>query len=133
MDKFPRQIILKNPLRDFMGFCEVYCTAECCEKLAFEVHPALLRRRMIDFNLAGKDGEHLLEEAFDQFKSIRNQLLSPDLQTVHEQVPFWADNDSELPNYWIELDGLKEWLQKWEYAFIGAISPNKLNDDRHAT
>ena len=39
MSEYPRQVVIDEPLWGFMEHCQIYCTAACCEKLAFEVSP----------------------------------------------------------------------------------------------
>ena len=51
MNNYPKEIIIEKPLWDFMEHCEVYSTASSSEKQAFEIHHALLLRKMIDENI----------------------------------------------------------------------------------
>ena len=122
MEEYAKEVIIKDPLKSFMMHCEIYCTAACCEKQAFEVNQALLIRKMIDENLAGNNGQVLLHDAFRQFKGVKEIMLSPEISTYHNQIPIWYNRNQDLPSYWLETNDLQEWLDKWEEEFIKATS-----------
>jgi hypothetical protein len=71
MTDYPRQVVIESPLWDFMEHCEVYCSASCCGMDAFEVHHALILRKVIDENLGGKDGQKIFKVR--RFKSEKQQ------------------------------------------------------------
>ena len=80
---------------------------------------------MLDMNASGEDGEQALREAHRQFGEIGRLLLSANLQTLDGEVPFWHDPQQDLPDYWIELKGLKEWLVQWDEAFSEALGKRR--------
>lgn len=120
MSSYPKQVVIDEPLWSFMRFCEVYCSAACCGVQAFEVHPALLLRKMIDMNLATKDGSATFEVARRQMLELRRRVSSVALQTVNDEVPFWKSTTSELPEFWLPNDEVADWLAKWEASSIEA-------------
>ena len=120
MPSHPKQIVIGEPLWGFMHHCEVYCSGACCGIQAFEVHPALLLRRTIDINLATKDGSAAFEAARRQITELRARLSSEALQTVNDEVPFWSGEASELPEFWLPVDEVADWLAKWETSFAEA-------------
>ena len=124
MSKYPKSIIIESPLWEFMSHCEVYCSAACCEKNAFEIHPALLLRKKIDINISGNDGEALLKKAWEQFKIINEKIINKDYGTKKGQIPIWHDIDNDLPEYWLYEDGAVEWFEQWNRAFEKAIKGN---------
>jgi hypothetical protein len=120
MPSYPRQIVIQEPLCSFMDHCEVYCSAACCGVEAFEVHPALLLRKVIDMNLAGADGATAFSMARHQMAGLRQYVASERIQTVDGEAPFWRSVENELPEFWLSMEQLVPWLVKWEAAFCEA-------------
>lgn len=117
MSKYPQQVIIENPLWAFMRYCEVYCSAACCGKDAFEVHHALILRKVIDENLAGIDGNNSFKLAWQQLKSIISIVNSIELACVNNEVPIWNDELVDLPQYWMPVNEFKDWLSEWNVVF----------------
>jgi hypothetical protein len=129
MDEYPRQVVIPNPLWSFMQHCEVYCTGSCCGIDAFEVHPALLLRRVIDENLGGGDGHRSFRVAWQQLKDlIRHYNITP-LLTLHGEVPFWNDEPGNLPQYWLPKNRIHKWFSEWSDAFEKASHYGGLEKD----
>ena len=105
-----------------MAHCEVYCTAACCEKGAFEIHPALLLRKKIDENVSGKDGDGLLRKAWEQLKVIREKINSKEYEVEKNPIPIWHKLDKDLPDFWLETEGVEKWFEDWNQAFDEAIN-----------
>src|SRR5687768_11878899 len=120
MSNHPKQIVIDEPLWSFMGHCEVYCSGACCGVQAFEIHPALLLRKTIDLNLATKDGSAAFEAARRQMTELRQRVSSQALQTVNDEVPFWKGESSKLPEFWLPIGEVADWLEKWEVSFTEA-------------
>jgi hypothetical protein len=130
MSSHPKQIVISEPLWSFMDYCDVYCSAACCGVQAFEVHPALLLRKVIDMNLATKDGSASFDTARRQMTELRQRVSSEPLQTVNDEVPFWNSETSELPQFWLPVEEVADWLAKWETCFTEASQYGGL--DQHA-
>ena len=120
MSNYPKQIVVSEPLWSFMDYCAVYCSAACCGVQAFEVHPALLLRKTIDMNLATKDGSTSFQAALSQMTDLRQRASSEALHAVNNNVPFWNCETSEVPQFWLPVDEVADWLAKWESCFIEA-------------
>ena len=120
IDKHQRQIVIKNPLWDFMEYCQVYCSASCCGIHAFEVHPALLLRRVYDENLGGGDGHKLFREAWQQLRNLILFIDTHELKHVDGNLPIWSEEVTDLPQYWFPADEIKNWLSEWDETFVKA-------------
>jgi hypothetical protein len=129
MEDFQRQVVIPNPLWAFMEHCMVYCTASCCGIEAFEVHPALLLRKVIDENLAGGDGRHSFRLAWRQLEDLIRLIDTTQLQTRHDQVPFWNEEPTALPQYWLPKGQIRRWLSKWRDSFEKASHYGGLDKD----
>jgi hypothetical protein len=114
---YPRELIIRNPLWAFMMHCEIYCTAACCGIDAFEIHPSLLLRKVIDENLAGRDGNQLFWLAWKQLREITVFVDTIKLKSINEQVPFWNEEETRLPQYWLPESKIREWLIQWDDVF----------------
>ena len=128
MSKYSQQIIIESPLWEFMSHCEVYCTAGCCEKNAFKIHPALLLRKKIDENISGNDGSTLLKTAREQLKVLKEKITNKDYDTEKGQIPVWHNADKDLPEYWLYEDGAVEWFEQWDRAFEKAVKGELANN-----
>ena len=122
MANYPKQIVVGEPLWSFMHHCEVYCSGACCGVQAFEVHPALLLRKVADLNLAARDGSGSVsfQAAWRQITELRQQLGTSTLQAVNDEVPFWSSESAELPEFWLLVGEVADWLAKWETSFAEA-------------
>jgi hypothetical protein len=129
MTVHPRQVVIHNPLWAFMQHCEVYCSAACCGTQAFEVHPALLLRKVIDENLRGGDGQKSFKLAWQQLIDLINLLSTTKLMVVHDEVPFWDEENTELPQYWLPKGVIPKWLSLWNDAFKKASRYGGLDKD----
>jgi hypothetical protein len=121
MEKYPKEIVIEQPLWDFMEYCEVYSSAASSEKNAFEIHLALLLRKMIDENISGHNGGSLLRQAWKQLKALKEKIKSRNFKTFDNQIPIWKDIKSDLPEYWLDIEGIDEWFDKWEREFKKAV------------
>ncbi len=121
MSNYPREIIIKKPLWDFMKHCEVYSTAASSEKPAFEIHHALLFRKMIDENILGHDGASLLQHAWTQLKELKEKIHKRNFKIIDGQIPIWNELDSDSPEYWLDTEGIDEWFEEWDEAFKKAV------------
>jgi hypothetical protein len=120
MPEYPRQLIIKQPLWAFMCYCEIYCSAACCGRAAFQVHHALILRKVIDENLAGRDGSKLFELAWQQLRDVIAFVNATELICVHNEVPIWNDEPVELPQYSMPVKEFKDWLLVWDGVFTEA-------------
>ena len=121
MTKYPRQIVIKKPLWDFMEYCQVYCSAACCGTEAFEIHPALLLRRVYDENLSGKDGHKLFWDAWQQLRDLMHYVDNHNLTIIEGGgLPIWSEEITDLPQYWFAGDEFSRWLKIWDETFIKA-------------
>lgn len=111
-----------------MEHCEVYSSAASSEKLAFEIHQALLLRKMIDENISGRNGSSLLRQAWSQLKILKEIIKNREFKVVDNQIPIWSDLKSELPEYWLEIEGIDEWFEKWDEEFKKAVEGWAVND-----
>ena len=98
--KYPRQIVINDPLREFVEHCEVYCSAACCELKAFELHPALLLRLCIDKNLAGEDGGAAFREAWEQL-----------LLQQYQQVTLGREGRSTISAFDLDAARKEAWIR----------------------
>jgi hypothetical protein len=121
-EKYPRQIVIGQPLWDYMEFCQVYCTAACCGDQAFEVHRALLSRKTIDYNLAGLKGREILRHAWWQVIEINRLLEDQGVQTFLDQAPIWKEGKDNLPAYWLDEEIVKPWFKVWQETFALAAN-----------
>ena len=115
--KYPRQIVLNDPLREFVEHCEVYCSATCCELHAFELHPALLLRLCIDKNRAGEDGGAAFREAWKQLKELVCLVESTDMNTSGDQVPFWTQKNKKVPEFWLATEDVPKFFTSLSESF----------------
>jgi hypothetical protein len=113
-----------------MQYCEVYCTAACCGTDAFEVHPALILRKTIDDNLGGRDGQRLFRRAWQQLQTVISLVATTELINLHNELPFWSEEETELPQYWLPKAKVLDWLQLWNEAFEKASHTGGLNKEK---
>jgi len=130
MAKYPRQVVIHNPLWEFMEYCEVYCSYACCGEDAFEVHHALLLRRVIDENVSGKRGDKSFRTAWQQLKDLMIFLDTERLTILDHGLPIWSDEETELPQYWVSKEDFKKWLGTWNKAFKQASCYGGLDKDQ---
>lgn len=119
-DQYPRQIVIGQPLWDYMMFCEVYCTAACCEEKAFEINEILLLRKTLDYNLAGLKGRDIFNQAWKQVIDLNQFLNCTNIQTVSGEVPIWKTESDEWPEYSLSAKVIKGWFREWQNAFTMA-------------
>lgn len=117
---YPKQIVIEDPLWGFIDFCEVYCSAGCCGIDAFEVHPALLLRKVADMNLAGAHGDTAFRTARHQLADLKHLVETHEFETVHTEIPIWRSVSAELPEFCIGQEELRNWLKAWDVAFEAA-------------
>ena len=129
MTDYPRQIVIPNPLWSFMQYSEVYCTAACCGLGAFEIHAALLLRKVLDENLGGRDGNRQFHIAKRQLRDLIQYCEFTDLEALGENVPIWNEEPINLPQYWLPRDKIKGWLSEWNHAFEKASIYNGLEKE----
>jgi hypothetical protein len=120
MSSYPKQIVIEEPLWGFMRHCEVYCSGACCGVEAFEVHRSLLLRKVADMHLAGTDGTTAFRTARRQMAELKRRVASEEIQTVNDEAPFWTSAGNKLPEFWLPLEQVGDWLVKWEAAFTEA-------------
>ncbi|MHC1782393.1 MAG: DUF6331 family protein [Anaerolineaceae bacterium] len=120
MPEYPRQIIIEKPLWDFMEYCEVYCSASCCGLDAFEIHAALLLRKVIDKNLSKTDGNQSFNSAWNQLIKIISHIDNLDLESTNHEIPIWSYENCKLPEYWLPENDIRSWLNLWNDAFTKA-------------
>lgn len=120
MPSYPKQIVIEEPLWGFMRHCEVYCSGACCGVEAFEVHRALLLRKVADMHLAGTDGSAAFCAARRQMDELRRRVATEKIQTVNDEAPFWSSARDQLPEFWVPLEQVGAWLEKWQAAFTEA-------------
>jgi hypothetical protein len=128
MSEYPKQIEINSPLWAFMEYCEVYCTGACCGIQAFEIHPALLLRKVIDENLAGKNGSKQFRLAWQQLVALIRYIESENLVSVNGDLPFWNEGNTNLPQYWLPEKEVPEWLERWNDAFTKASKYGGLDE-----
>ena len=122
----PKQIVIEEPLWGFMLHCQVYCSGDCCGSEAFEVHKALILRKVIDMNRAKLDGSAVFRLARQQIAELRQRVSAETLQVVDDEVPFWT---LERFMFCLPKDEVVGWLEKWETGFeeashYGGLSKN---------
>ena len=122
MAKYPRQVVIHNPLWEFMRYCEVYCNYACCGEAAFEVHHALILRKVIDENLGGGHGDQSFELAWRQLRDLIVFLDTTELINLDHGLPIWSEEETEFPQYWVSKDSYQSWLETWNDAFEKASS-----------
>ena len=121
----PKQLLLPSPLLEYMQFCEVYCSVECCGPAAVEVHPALLVRKTLD----SANGAQEFHEANAQLVSLVGLVASGGVEYLeHGQTPFWADFSDPAPLYWLQRQEVVPWLKSWLFAFEGAMKHINTNE-----
>ncbi|MFC1858159.1 DUF6331 family protein [Thermodesulfobacteriota bacterium] len=120
MSEYPKQIEINDPLWAFMQHGEVYCSGACCGIQAFEVHPALLLRKVIDENLAGRNGSEQFKIAWQQLADLIRFVELTNLVSVNGELPFWNEERTELPQYWLPEEEVPGWLERWNDAFAKA-------------
>ena len=130
MANYPKQIILRAPLSEFVEHCEVYCTGACCGTDAFELHPALLLRKCIDENVRGGDSYRAFHQAWEQLRGLIALVDSTELQSVHDQVPIWKEENSNLPEFWFPRSDVSEWLHTLDDSFREASKYGGLDQAR---
>jgi hypothetical protein len=96
---------------------------------AFEVHPALILRKVIDENLGGGDGHKSFRLAWQQLESIIEFVDTVELKSVNGELPVWSDEHTELPQYWLPENEVKDWLGLWNEAFEKASHNGGLDKD----
>ncbi len=129
MSSYPKQIVVEEPLWGFIRHCEVYCSGACCGVDAFEIHRALLLRKVADMHLAGTDGSTAFRAARRQMSELRQRVALEKIQTVNDDAPFWSSAGDKLPEFWLPLTQVGDWLMKWEVAFTEASQYGGLAGD----
>lgn len=114
---YPKQVVIDEPLWSFMHHCEVYCSGACCGVEAFEVHRAMLLRKVVDMNLVGLDGAASFCLARRQMTELRQHVASENIQVVNDEIPFWTSGAAELPQFWLSKEEVAGWLEQWEVSF----------------
>ena len=71
-------------------------------------------------NLAGLDGSGAFRVARRQIAELRLRVNAESLQSLNDEVPFWNDDTSELPEYWLPSREVIGWLERWEASFVAA-------------
>ena len=120
MSSHPKQVVIQEALWSFMQYCEVYCSGACCGIGAFEVHRAMLLRKVADMHLAGVDGSTAFREAWRQLAELRKSLASEPIESEHGDVPFWSHDGEDLPEFWLPSSEVSKWLEQWDTAFTEA-------------
>lgn len=111
------EIIIPSPLWEFLGFCEIYCTASCCQYDAFEQHHSLIRRKIIDINLITGDGSKQFLEAHKQLKEVALQIKKIKLISTHDQLSIRSDLEPSVHQYQLDYNESEEWFKEWIDVF----------------
>jgi len=111
------ELIIPAPLWDFMEFCEIYCTAECCEDAAFEQHQALIRRKIINMDIINRDGEEQFFMALDQLKVIVEKIQKIKPESENDQISIRTEARPKLHEYQLNFDISSSWFNKWLDVF----------------
>jgi hypothetical protein len=114
-----------------MEHCEVYCTAACCGTQAFELHPALLLRKIIDINIATQDGSgsRAFSAAWGQLQKIRELASGTEFASINSEVLFWKSASSDCHEFSIPVDEVLTWLAAWDDCFSRASRTVGLDSD----
>jgi len=109
---------IPTPLWDFLHFCEIYCTASCCEEAAFEQHHSLIRRKIIDMNKQALDGKEQFRAAFTQLRAVEETVENLTPETEHDQLlVFVGPNETQQHEFQMNLDIAPSWFEKWLDVF----------------
>jgi hypothetical protein len=131
MAESPRQVVVESPLLEFLKYCEVYCTASCCGRAAFEIHKALILSREAQENRAERNGDEQFVQAWHQVRDLNVFLQGvilegKHLESVHDEVPVWS-KDSELPLFHLPQKDILDLFENLEKVFFGAAKYNGLS------
>ena len=127
---YPKQLIVKPPLLDFLKHCEVYCSAACCGLGAFEIHKALVLSFEKQENLAMRDGQAQFIEALKQTRNFKLMLKSQKLDAVNGEIPVWfepLESFESLPDFWMTEADLLILFSRFEEAFAEASKYNGMS------
>ena len=117
------ELVIPKPLWDFLTFCEVYCSASCCEDSAFEQHHSLIRRKIININIESSDGQEQFRKACKQLQEVTSDVKCMKPETDHDQVLVWVDTKEGSHEFQMNLDTAPEWFAKWEEVFEEIAKP----------
>ena len=107
------EITLPTPLWEFIEFCEIYCSASCCEYDAFEQHHSLIRRKIIDINIKNRDGDKQFITAHKQLKEVVTKVRDIKATSEHDQISIRYDTKPKLQQYQLDYDKSQTWFNKW--------------------
>ena len=110
-------LVIPEPLWEFLSFCEVYCTAACCEDKAFEQHHSLIRRKWLDMNIRGDDGRAKFKEAKSQLEEVLRAVNKIRAKGQHDQVLVWRGAHEGPHEYQLNYSIAPEWFNKWKIVF----------------
>lgn len=108
---------IPTPLWDFLHFCEIYCTAACCEDAAFEQHHSLIRRKILDMNGQELDGKEQFRAAFTQLKAVEETVRNLKPDTEHDQLLVFVAPNEAQHQFQMNLDNAPSWFEKWLRVF----------------
>jgi len=123
------KLAIPQPLWEFLSFCEVYCTAECCENSAFEQHHSLIRRKIIDMNIANQNGNAQFELAFKQLKDINEEVHKLKQKTCSDQVLVFVEPNTSVHEFQLSLNITPAWFSNWLAVFDEVANPKPVNEN----
>jgi hypothetical protein len=115
------ELLLPEPLWQFLSHCEIHCTASCCEDSAFEQDASLLREKAAELDSTGLDSLAALTDAKRQLSDVIASVRSFSASSPFDQILVWVGSSNGAHDFQLDLDIAEEWFSVWLAAFVAAI------------
>ena len=109
-------LVVPKPLWDLLIACEVHCTARCCEDMAFDQDPVLIRKA-VDKLQSGDGSKNIFKRAKLQLNRIISELDNLEMETEFDQLLVWAYSRTGSFEFQLNADIAPDWFRKWREVF----------------
>ncbi|MEP3856795.1 MAG: DUF6331 family protein [Porticoccus sp.] len=123
------KLVIPQPLWEFLTFCEVYCSAACCEDSAFEQHHSLIRRKIIDMNIANQNGQAQFDTAFKKIKDLNEEVKKLNPKTENDQLLVFVEPNTKVHEFQLNLDITPAWFSNWVAVFDEIANPKPVDEN----